>query len=79
MLITNVWKYNINRRKPVDNLLSVTDAAQRLGISRHTLNGWVSKHKVTFVKLGRRTLFNPADLERIIKAGTVEPRRRESE
>jgi len=76
MLITNVVHYNINRRTPVDNLLSVTDAAQRLGISRHTLNCWVSKRKVPFVKLGRRTLFNPADLDRMIKAATVEPRRR---
>lgn len=63
----------------MEKLLSVTDAAQRLGISRHTLNGWVSKRKVPFVKLGRRTLFNPIDLERIIKANTFEPRRREVE
>jgi excisionase family DNA binding protein len=61
----------------MNNLLSVTDAAQRLGISRHTLNGWVSKRKIPFVKLGRRTLLNPADLERIIKANTFEPKRRE--
>ncbi len=63
----------------MEKLLSVNDAAQRLGISRHTLNCWVSKRKVPFIKLGRRTLFNPADLERMIKAATVEPRRREIE
>ncbi len=63
----------------MEKLLSVTDAAQRLGISRHTLNGWVSKRKVPFVKLGRRTLFNPADLSRIIKAATFEPLRRKGE
>jgi excisionase family DNA binding protein len=63
----------------MENLLSVIEAAQRLGISRHTLNCWVSKRKVPFVKLGRRTLFNPDDLERIIKANTFEPRRREVE
>jgi excisionase family DNA binding protein len=63
----------------MENLLNVTDAAQRLGISRHTLNCWVSKRKVPFVKLGRRTLFNPSDLERIIKANTFEPKRREVE
>lgn len=62
----------------MENLLSVIDAAQRLGISRHTLNCWVSKRKVPFVKLGRRTLFNPADLDRMIKAATVEPRPRRS-
>jgi excisionase family DNA binding protein len=63
----------------MEKLLSVTDAALCLGISRHTLNGWVSKRKVPFVKLGRRTLFNPTDLERIIKANTFEPRRRDRE
>jgi len=63
----------------MENLLNIADAAQLLGISRHTLNGWVSKRKVPFVKLGRRTLFNPADLERVIKANTFEPRRREEE
>jgi excisionase family DNA binding protein len=63
----------------MENLLNIADAAQLLGISRHTLNGWVSKRKVPFVKLGRRTLFNPADLERVIKANTFEPRRREAE
>jgi excisionase family DNA binding protein len=57
----------------VENLLSISEAANRLGISRHTLNGWVSKRKVPFIKLGRRTLFNPADLERLIKAATVKP------
>ncbi len=60
----------------MENLLSISEAAARLGISRHTLNGWVSKRKVPFIKLGRRTLFNPADLERLIKAATVEPRPR---
>jgi excisionase family DNA binding protein len=63
----------------MEKLLSVTDAAQRLGISRHTLNGWVSKRKVPFIKLGRRTLFNPVDLERIIKANTVKPKQQEVE
>lgn len=57
-------------------LLSVTNAAERLGISRHTLNGWVSQRKVKFIKLGRRTLFNPADLESMIKDATIEPRPR---
>jgi excisionase family DNA binding protein len=63
----------------MENLLNVAEAASRLGISRHTLNGWVSKRKVPFVKLGRRTLFNPADLVRIIKANTFEPKRRDME
>jgi excisionase family DNA binding protein len=54
-------------------LLSVTEAAQFLGISRHTLNGWVSKRQISFVKVGRRTLFDPAYLAQYIQAHTVEP------
>jgi excisionase family DNA binding protein len=63
----------------MEKLLSITEAAERLGVSRHTLNGWVSKRKISFIKLGRRTLFNPSDLEKLIKANTVEPRRRQAE
>jgi excisionase family DNA binding protein len=57
-------------------LLSVTEAAQFLGISRHTLNGWVSKRQISFVKVGRRTLFDPAYLAQYIKTHTFEPQAR---
>ncbi|NUO79353.1 helix-turn-helix domain-containing protein [candidate division KSB1 bacterium] len=43
-------------------LLSVEEAATYLGIAEWTLRGWVSRKRVPVVKLGRRTLFDPADL-----------------
>ncbi|MEJ2673525.1 MAG: helix-turn-helix domain-containing protein [Deltaproteobacteria bacterium] len=56
-------------------LLTVDEAAQRLGISKHSLRGWVSQRRIPHVKIGRRTLFNPTDLDNLIKAFTVEPRK----
>jgi excisionase family DNA binding protein len=53
-------------------LLSIIEAAHLLGISKHTLNGWVSKRQISFVKVGRRTLFDPDYLAQYVKAHTVE-------
>jgi excisionase family DNA binding protein len=57
-------------------LLSVREAADRLNISVFTLRGWISQRRVRFVKLGRRTMFRPADLEDLINGSVVEPRGR---
>jgi excisionase family DNA binding protein len=59
-----------------NRLLSINEAATILGISKHTLNGWVSKRQISFVKVGRRTLFDPSYLAQYIKAHTVEPQAR---
>jgi excisionase family DNA binding protein len=56
-------------------LLTVDEAAQRLRVSKYTLRGWVSQRRIPYVKIGRRTLFNPTDLDNLIKASTVEPRK----
>lgn len=56
-------------------LLTVSEAAQRLRISKHTLRSWVSQRRMPYVKIGRRTLFNPSDLDSLIKSCTIEPRR----
>ena len=56
-------------------LLTVAEAAQRLRISEYTLRGWISQRRIPYVKIGRRTLFNPADLVNLIKDSTVEPRK----
>lgn len=57
-------------------LLSVAQAAEFLGISVHTLRGFVSKRKIPFTKVGRRCLFNPASLIKFVEENTVQPRRR---
>ena len=61
-------------------LLSVKEAAERLNISVFTLRGWISQRRVRFVKLGRRTMFLPSDLEDLINGSVIEPRpRREAQ
>jgi excisionase family DNA binding protein len=54
-------------------LLSIDVAARFLGVSKHTLNFWVSKGKIPFTKLGRRTLFNPVDLIRFVQENSFFP------
>jgi excisionase family DNA binding protein len=55
-------------------LLTVDEAARRLGVSKYTLRGWVSQRRIPYVKIGRRTLFKPTDLDNLIKDSTVVPR-----
>jgi excisionase family DNA binding protein len=60
----------------IEKLLSVPEAAQRLGLSRHTINSWVSQRRIAFVKIGRRTMFDPADLSALIQSNRTQPRLR---
>jgi excisionase family DNA binding protein len=55
----------------MEQLLSVHQAAELLGISRWTLESWKAKRKIPFVKLGRRCLFDPQDLSEWIAANKV--------
>ena len=44
--------------------LSLTIAARRLGVSPHTLRAWaVYRRRIPFLRLGRRLLFDPRDIE----------------
>jgi excisionase family DNA binding protein len=56
--------------------LTLQLAAQRLGISPHTLRTWaVYQHRLPFLRLGgRRLLFRVADLEAFERASLVEAR-----
>jgi excisionase family DNA binding protein len=55
--------------------LDLHEAAQRLGVSPHTLRNWaVYQHRVPFLRLGRRLLFPLADLEAFERASRVEAR-----
>jgi excisionase family DNA binding protein len=58
----------------MQRLLNISEAAEFLGISKTTLRGWSSKRKIPFVKVGRRVLFNAADLIRFVQANTVAAR-----
>ena len=51
------------------DLLDIGRAARRLGISRRTLERRIADGTVRPVRIGRRVLFRPADLERLTRAG----------
>ena len=54
-------------------LLSISQAAYYLGISRHTLYGWVSQKRIPYVKVGRRTMFDKKALDKWVEEKSVEP------
>ena len=53
------------------SLLSVARAAARIGISRFTLRSWIRQARLPHVRLGRRILVDPQDLERFVQANRV--------
>jgi excisionase family DNA binding protein len=55
-------------------LLSVDAAANVVGVSKYTLRSWIRQRRVASIRLGRRVLLDPADLEVLIRAGRVEAR-----
>jgi excisionase family DNA binding protein len=58
----------------VDNLLSVEEAARRLGgISKWTIHGWLSKGKLQRTKVGSRTMIRESELLKIIDVGGKSP------
>jgi excisionase family DNA binding protein len=58
----------------VDNLLSVEEAAKRLGgISKWTVHGWLSKGKLERTKVGSRTMIRESELQKIIQDGGKSP------
>jgi excisionase family DNA binding protein len=60
----------------MEHLLSNNQAAEILGISPFSLRGKVLRREVPFIKIGRRTLFDPADLQAFIQANKFNPRPR---
>lgn len=66
-------KSNREPKASGQRLLSVCQAAQYLGISRHTLYSWVSQRRIPYVKVGRRTMFDREALDGWIEERTVEP------
>jgi excisionase family DNA binding protein len=56
----------------VDKLLTVEEAAERLGTSVRFARRLVAERRIAFVKVGRHVRIDPADLEAFIAAGRVE-------
>jgi excisionase family DNA binding protein len=55
----------------VENLVSVEDAALRLGLQPATVRLWLAQGKIATVKLGRRRLILPGEIERLIRQNTI--------
>ena len=53
----------IGAHQAMNRLLSVSEAAELLGVSVHTVYAWVGAGRIPLVKLGRRTLFDPDALQ----------------
>ncbi|CAN5553828.1 hypothetical protein BH10ACI4_BH10ACI4_33760 [soil metagenome] len=54
----------------MDALLSVDEAARRLGgLSKYTIQAWLSTGKLRRTKLGSRTMIRESELERIAMEG----------
>ncbi len=61
-----------SRRPPeLDTLLSVEQAAERLGTSPRFVRRLVAERRIAYVKLGRHVRITAADLEAFIAAGRV--------
>ena len=58
----------------IDRLLTVSEAAQLLRVHPVTLYEWVSAGRVPSIKLGRKRLFDPRELQRWL-AQQAEPER----
>ena len=63
----------VTRRREVElgmeNLLSVEQVAQRLGVSFWTVYRLARSGRLSSVRLGRRRLFTERDLEQLIREG----------
>jgi excisionase family DNA binding protein len=58
----------------LDTLLSVEEAARRLGgLSKYTIHSWLAKGKLRRTKVGSRTMIRESVLERVIQDGGKSP------
>jgi excisionase family DNA binding protein len=62
--------------KNIEPLLNNQQAAELLNVSPHSLRGYVSRGMIPHVKIGRRTLFDPAELRAYIESRKVPARNR---
>ncbi len=60
----------------MQNLISTKEAAALLGVASTTLEMWKAQQKIPFVRLGRRTLYDPCDLAAWVEKNKVQPRPR---
>ncbi len=57
----------------MNSLLDVESLCTLLGLAKITIYKYVSEKKIPYVKIGRRVMFRPDEIESWIKSKTVEP------
>jgi excisionase family DNA binding protein len=58
----------------MDSLLSIKEAAQRLGgISKWTVHAWLSQGRLQRTKVGSRTMIRESELQKVIEDGGKSP------
>ena len=57
----------------LDTLLSVEQAAERLGTSERFVRRLIAERRIAYTKLGRHVRIDARDLDAFIAAGRVEP------
>ncbi len=55
------------------SLLSVEEAAQKLGTSPRFVRRLIAERRIAFTKLGRHVRLDTADIDAFVAAGRVEP------
>jgi excisionase family DNA binding protein len=50
-----------------DKLLNVRQVAEQLNVSPWTIRSWRTKGQIPFIKLHKRILFDPADIDNFIE------------
>lgn len=58
-------------------LWNIRQTAEATGLSVNTLYSWISQKRITYVKAGRKVLFDPKDIEKWVESHKV--RQREDE
>ena len=56
----------------MEQSMNLEEAGKFLGVSPHTLRAWARARKVRHMKLGRRMIFDRADLEAFASERVVE-------
>jgi excisionase family DNA binding protein len=57
----------------MERLLSVKEAAAQLGISKFTVEAWLSQKKMQRTKVGRRTMIRLSELDKVVVDGGKSP------
>jgi excisionase family DNA binding protein len=64
-------------QRKADGLLSVPEAADRLGTPVRFVRRLITERRIRFYKVGRYVRFDANDLDAFVDAGRVEPRQDE--